>query len=256
MPGLDIEVFSSIYFFQLLCAQMDHIRTFIFLVFYYALILIYGVLCVFVTLLPRSWQNIFVVSWTRMVMFFARVILRIKIEIVGRENIPDSPCVVLSNHQSELETYVLQTLFQPLSTILKQELLRLPFFGWGLKMLEPIAIDRSNQRQALKEVQLQGKQRLASGRSVLIFPEGTRVAKGERKKYAKSGASLAVDAQVPIVPVAHNTGDYWANGNRLKRSGTIRFVIGEKIDTESDYEKVNAKLLTENVQNWIELQNA
>lgn len=235
---------------------MDHIRTFIFLVFYYALIFFYGVFVVFVSLLPRAWQDGFVVSWTRMVMYFARVILKIKIEIVGRENIPDQPCVILANHQSELETYVLQTLFQPLSTILKQELLKIPFFGWGLKMLQPIAIDRSNQKQALREVQSQGKQRLASGRSVLIFPEGTRVAKGERRKYAKSGASLAVDARVPIVPVAHNTGDYWANGNRVKRSGTIRFVIGEQINTTGEEVALSPKVLTQNVQDWIELQRA
>lgn len=235
---------------------MDHIRTFIFLIFYYALIFFYGIFVLLATLLPRDWQDAFVVSWTRMVMYFARVILSIKIEIVGRENIPDQPCVVLANHQSELETYVLQTLFQPLSTILKQELLKIPFFGWGLKMLQPIAIDRSNQKQALRQVQSQGKQRLESGRSVLIFPEGTRVAKGERRKYAKSGASLAVDAQVPIVPVAHNTGDFWANGNRVKRSGTIRFVIGEQISTAGEEAAVSAKALTQNVQDWIELQHA
>ena len=234
---------------------MVYIRTFVFLVFYYALIAIYGISVIFVSLAPKSWQDNFIVSWTRLVMYFARVILRIKIEIVGLENIPDQPCVVLANHQSELETYVLQTLFQPLSTILKQELLKIPFFGWGLKMLQPIAIDRSNQKLALKQVQSQGKQRLARGRSVLIFPEGTRVAKGERRKYAKSGASLAVDAGVPIVPVAHNTGDFWANGNRIKRSGTIRFVIGKQIDTVEGAVKVSPRILTENVQNWIELQH-
>ena len=234
---------------------MDHVRTFLFLLVYYALIFFYGVFGVILWLFPPRWREAFVVSWTRLIMFFARIILRITIEIEGRENIPKTPCVVLANHQSELETYVLQTLFTPTSTILKKELLRIPFFGWGLRLLKPIAIDRSNQKQALKQVQQQGKLRLMQGRSVLVFPEGTRVAKGERKKYAKSGANLAMTAAVPIVPVAHNTGDYWANGNRVKRSGTIRFVIGKPIRIDKDDAQANPKKITEYVQDWIEAQH-
>ncbi len=234
---------------------MDHVRTFLFLLVYYALIFFYGVFGVILWLFPPRWREAFVVSWTRLIMFFARIILRITIEIEGRENIPKTPCVVLANHQSELETYVLQTLFTPTSTILKKELLRIPFFGWGLRLLKPIAIDRSNQKQALKQVQQQGKLRLMQGRSVLVFPEGTRVAKGERKKYAKSGANLAMTAAVPIVPVAHNTGDYWANGNRVKRSGTVRFVIGKPIRIDKDDAQANPKKITEYVQDWIEAQH-
>ena len=235
---------------------MDHVRTFLFLLVYYALIFFYGVFGVILWLFPPRWREAFVVSWTGLIMFFARIILRITIEIEGRENIPKTPCVVLANHQSELETYVLQTLFTPTSTILKKELLRIPFFGWGLRLLKPIAIDRSNQKQALKQVQQQGKLRLMQGRSVLVFPEGTRVAKGERKKYAKSGANLAMTAAVPIVPVAHNTGDYWANGNRVKRSGTVRFVIGKPICIDKDDAQANPKKITEYVQDWIEAQHA
>jgi 1-acyl-sn-glycerol-3-phosphate acyltransferase len=162
----------------------------------------------------------------------------------------------MSKHQSQWETFYLQTLFNPLCTILKKELLLLPFFGWGLRVMEPIAIDRSSKRGALRTVQKTGLLRLQAGRSVLVFPEGTRTPPGEKQPYARSGAHLAMAAGVPILPVAHNAGLRWPPGKLLKYPGTVTVVIGEPIETVDLGNLQDEKLLTAKVEAWIESQSA
>lgn len=171
----------------------------------------------------------------------------ISVVIEGRENIPKQPCVYLSNHQSTWETFFLQRMLRPVCTILKRELFYIPFFGWGLYAMHPIAIDRDNPRDAMRQVLTGGKQRLAEGNSVIIYPQGTRVPHGESKPYARSGAALALDSGVPIVPIAHNAGAHWPNGELIKYPGTIRVAIGEPIT-----DGTNSKQLTNQVQQWIE----
>ena len=173
----------------------------------------------------------------------------VKIKIDGLENIPQGPCVVLSKHQSTWEVFLLQRLFMPVSTILKQELLKIPFFGWGIRLMHPIAIDRSNPRQAMVQVMQQGKTRLAEGNRVVIYPEGTRVPHGKVGRYGRSGAALAIEAGVPVVPVAHNSGYCWPARQFMKRPGTIHVVIGKPWDTT---EGADSLKMTENVKNWIE----
>ena len=165
------------------------------------------------------------------------------------ENIPNVPCVIMCKHQSEWETFYLQTVFSSLCTILKKELLRIPFFGWALMQMEPIAIDRSAPKDALKKVQTVGLKRLKQGRSVLIFPEGTRVKVGEKGRYARSGATLAIASESLILPIAHNAGLNWQNKQK-KRAGTITFIVGEPISTANK----TAKQLTDEVEIWIEQQ--
>ena len=155
----------------------------------------------------------------------------------------------MCKHQSEWETFYLQTVFSSLCTILKKELLRIPFFGWALMQMEPIAIDRSTPKDALKKVQTMGLKRLKQGRSVLIFPEGTRVKVGEKGRYARSGAKLAVASESLILPIAHNAGLHWRNKQK-KQAGTITFIIGEPISTANK----TAKQLTDEVEVWIEQQ--
>ncbi|MEZ5530578.1 MAG: lysophospholipid acyltransferase family protein [Porticoccaceae bacterium] len=174
----------------------------------------------------------------------------IKVQIDGLENIPDGPCVVLSKHQSTWEVYLLQRLFMPVSTILKQELLKIPFFGWGIRLMHPIAIDRSNPRQAMVQVMQQGKERLAEGNRVVIYPEGTRIPYGKIGKYGRSGAALAVASGVPVVPVSHNAGFCWPAHQLLKRPGKIHVVIGKPIDTQG----ADSQQLTEELKAWIEEQ--
>lgn len=181
-------------------------------------------------------------------VWWAKVVCGIRYEVIGKENIPDVPCVILSKHQSAWETLFLQVLFQPTSTVLKKELLRIPFFGWGLALMEPIAIDRSQRSNALKDVIRQGVERLAAGNNVIIFPEGTRTMPGEQTEYSAGGAMLAVKAKVPALPVALNSGLFWPRGSLIKRPGTIRIVIGKPIDATQK----SAKQINQESRDWIE----
>ena len=173
----------------------------------------------------------------------------VKIVTEGKENIPASgQFVILAKHQSTWETYHLQRVFRPVSSILKKELLKIPIFGWGLSQLHPIGIDRDNPRAAMKQIMAQGKQRLAEGNNVVIYPEGTRIDPGQQGKYARSGAALAIQAGVPIVPLAHNAGLHWPGRRFIKLPGTITVVIGKPIDTIGR----SSKELTELAREWIE----
>ena len=171
----------------------------------------------------------------------------IKVKVSGMENIPDRPCVVLSNHQSTWETFFLQHLFVPASVILKRELLWIPFFGWGLFAMRAIAIKRSNPAGAIRQVLKKGKQRLSKGIKVIIFPEGTRVKGSQVGTFKTSGAALAKAAEVPILPVRHNAGACWPAGRWLKNPGTISIVIGPTIATDQH----NPRELTDMARNWI-----
>ncbi|ROR99021.1 1-acyl-sn-glycerol-3-phosphate acyltransferase [Sinobacterium caligoides] len=204
---------------------------------------------IFFGLLPFSIRSKYLLLWNRFICWWLKVTCGIRYEIKGLDNIAaDGPRVVLAKHQSSLETIYLQLLFQPLSTTLKRELLRIPGFGWGLSLLKPIAIDRGNPRQAIRQVMEKGKARLAEGISVLIFPEGTRILPGKSGKHAKSGAALAVAAEVAVIPVAHNAGEFWPSEGLAKFPGTVTLSIGEKIDSAGK----TAEQLKEEVKNWIE----
>ena len=169
-------------------------------------------------------------------------------EIEGEENIPEGPCIILSNHQSSWETFLLQTIFSPLSTVLKKELLKIPLFGWGMRLLDPIALDRAQPVQAFKQLISQGHDRLSANRSVLIFPEGTRVAIGEQVKFNRGGAALAHLSQTPIVPVAHNAGLCMPSNSFILTPGKITVKIGIPIYSEGR----SKKELYEASTRWIE----
>jgi len=158
--------------------------------------------------------------------------------------------VILSKHQSQWETFYLQVMKRPVVTVLKKELMNVPFFGWGLRLMQPIGIDRSNPKKALRYIQEEGQRRLQKGQSIIIFPEGTRTPPGETGTYARSGAELACRAGVPIIPVAHNAGRCWPAKKFIKYPGTIHMVIGAPIDTLNG----NSRELTERVKNWIEAE--
>ena len=154
---------------------------------------------------------------------------------------------MLSNHQSPWETIFLYYFFQPLAATLKKELLYIPFFGWTLALLKPIAIDRSKKRQARKMILSQGKSRLDNAISVLIFPEGTRVDPGQDKAFSSGGATLAIESGAKILPVAHNAGEFWPAHKFIKTPGTVKVIIGEPIDTQGR----EPRELTEQVRVWI-----
>jgi 1-acyl-sn-glycerol-3-phosphate acyltransferase len=199
-------------------------------------------------IMPYSWRWRIVTCWNRFVMFWLRVCCGISFKIIGDKHVDRFPCVVMAKHQSTWETMFLQYYFGPVSTILKKELFRIPFFGWGLASLRPIAIDRSSPIQALKDIKSKGLERIAEGNNLLIFPEGTRVPPGAVGNYARSGADIAIEAGVPIIAVAHNAVECWPHKHFIKYPGTITVVISEPIDTTNK----DRKVLTEEVKQWIE----
>jgi len=190
--------------------------------------------------------------WSKIMLFVARVVCRLDYRVEGRENLPARPCVILSKHQSAWETLAFQTVFPPQVHVLKRELLWIPFFGWGLGMMSPIAINRAKGRAALRQLARLGKERIVQGFWVVIFPEGTRVEPGQRRKYQPGGAWLAVQTGAPVIPVAHNAGLYWPKNAFLKLPGTITMRIGPAIPTEG---RDPAEVIAE-TERWIEQQQA
>ena len=189
-----------------------------------------------------------VVGFTKFAIWWAKIICGLKYEVKGRENIPKSGgYVIMSNHQSTWETLFLQTLFVPQTQVLKKELFWIPFFGWGLALLNPIFIDRSNRKKAMKQVLTEGKKRLDKGRFILIFPEGTRIKPGETKPFGKGGALLASTSGHDIIPVAHNSGIFWPTKQWVKKPGTITVVIGKPITVEGK----KGEAINRETESWI-----
>ncbi|TVM07031.1 MAG: 1-acyl-sn-glycerol-3-phosphate acyltransferase [Halomonas sp.] len=230
---------------------MNVLRSVIFYIGYFAAMLLIGLLCLPVApFLPLAGRYRLLNLYNHFLMVWFRVACGVRYEIEGRDNLPDGPCVIQANHQCEWETVFLQVMKPPVCTVLKQELLRFPIFGWALRLLHPIALDRSRPARAMKQVLTQGVIRLQSGLSVLIFPEGTRVEPGVRKRYNKSGSVIACRAGVPVLPVAHNAGERWPGRHWVKRPGVLRVRIGAPITTDGKTsDSVNAE-----VETWIEAQ--
>lgn len=200
--------------------------------------------------LPRMARYRIISGWSRLAMFFSRKILGIDWRIEGRENLPATPAIILSKHQSAWETMAFQLIFPPQVHVLKRELLWIPFFGWGLALMSPIAIDRTRGVAALRSIARRGRERLEQGFWVVIFPEGTRVAPGERRDYQLGGAWLAAASGAPVVPVAHNAGLFWPRNSFLKRPGTVTVRIGPMIQAANRDPKTISKL----AETWIEEQ--
>jgi 1-acyl-sn-glycerol-3-phosphate acyltransferase len=210
----------------------------------------YAVIALISAPLPRMTRYRIISGWSRLILWLARVILGIEWRVEGRENLPSRPAVILAKHQSAWETLAFQHIFPPQVHVLKRELLWIPFFGWGLALMSPIAIDRSRGVAALRAIARRGQQRLEQGFWVVVFPEGTRVAPGESRDYQPGGAWLAAASGAPVVPVAHNAGLFWPRNALIKRPGTVTIRIGPIIDsTQQDPVTINAK-----AKQWIEEQ--
>lgn len=198
--------------------------------------------------LPYRWRFCFFSQWSFFLLWWARICCGVRYVVEGIDNIPETPCVVMAKHQSAWETLALQYWFRPQTWVLKQELLKIPFIGWALKLLAPIAVDRSARKESMQQVLEQGIERLRDRRWVVVFPEGTRVPAGYSGRYRRGGAVLAHATGYAVIPVAHNAGEIWPKNSFLKYPGTIRVRIGAPIQPGNH----DAESLLRAVKDWIE----
>lgn len=207
------------------------------------------VMAIFGLFLPFKVNSNIATYWADTNLFFLKVICGLDYEVTGLENIPDSACIIMSKHQSAWETIAFRTIFPANQAwVLKKELMYVPIFGWALAVVSPIAINRKAGKKAARQVIDQGLEKLSLNRNIMIFPEGTRVAPGERKRYGIGGGLLAEKANVPLIPVAHNAGVFWKRRGLNKFPGKIQVVIGEPIDTSG---KRSVEIM-QDVEDWIE----
>lgn len=190
--------------------------------------------------------------WVRFVIWLVKRLLGIPYRLAGAGNIPDRPVVVLAKHQSAWETLVLQEVFRDTVFVWKKEIKYLPFFGWALALTPMIETDRSVSKATLKGLVEQGRDRLAKGYTVVIFPEGTRSAPGSKNRYKAGGALLAVETGTPVLPVALNSGEFWGRNALFKKSGTVTVSIGPAIDPAG----LTANEVVARAEDWIEAEMA
>jgi 1-acyl-sn-glycerol-3-phosphate acyltransferase len=197
---------------------------------------------------PYTTQFAIARTWARMVFWLLDKMCGLKFTVEGRERIPAGNHIVMSNHTSAWETIAQFLIFPPQVWVLKRELLWIPLIGWGLKLLRPISINRGAGHRAVNQVVEQGKERLAAGLWIIIFPEGTRVVAGETRKYGVSGALLATATGRFVVPLSHNASDFWVRRGIVKKAGTIKVIIGEPISSAGK----DARELNDEVRRSIE----
>ncbi|MBS0601260.1 MAG: 1-acyl-sn-glycerol-3-phosphate acyltransferase [Proteobacteria bacterium] len=198
---------------------------------------------------PFRWRYVFISQWARLTLGWLKLTCGIDVQLSGAGHLRGGPFVVMCKHQSAWETLYLQRLLVPQVWVLKRELLWLPFFGWALALARPVAVDRRNGRSAaMKSLLAQGKSRLDDGISIIVFPEGTRIAPGERGTYHVGGALLATHTGYPVLPIAHNAGTLWPKNGFLKYPGRVQITIGAPIAVAGR----SAKEVLAETERWIE----
>lgn len=230
---------------------MLHLRSAAFLLFQLVTVMPYALCCLAIAPLPLHLRYRFTVGWPRMVIGAARVLCGIRWQVRGTEHLPGGRAILLSKHQSTWETFFyVSWMPRELCFVFKRELLWIPFFGWGIGLLNMIHIDRRQGRDAFESVVSQGLAKLDEGRWIIMFPEGTRTRVGSQGKYKSGGARLAVRTGAPVVPIAVNAGEVWPKGRFVKTPGLVTVSIGPPIETVGrDADAVNAE-----VERWIEAE--
>ena len=208
----------------------------------------FAVLALFTFPLPPAVRYRIITTWSRLIVWGAEKICGIRYRVLGAEHIPAPPFIVLAKHQSAWETLAFQTIFPRQTWVVKRELLWVPFFGWGLAMLSPIAIDRASGARALRQLLEQGRERLAQRLCIVMFPEGTRMAPRTRGPYHAGGAWLATQTGTLVLPVAHDAGTLWPRKAFLKYPGFITVSIGAPINPQG----LAHDDLSQRIEDWIE----
>ena len=228
---------------------MQWLASLVFTIFLFAWTGCYAVMFVIVgPFMPFSMRFRMARGWGGMLLGVLRIVCRLDYRIEGAENIPAGNHIALIKHSSAWETFAQVVLVPPHVWVLKRELTWVPFLGWALRLMRCIAIDRSAGKSAVQSVIDQGRQRLAEGEWIVIFPEGTRMPPGETRRYGVSGALLAAQNDRLIIPVAHDAGYFWPRRGLYKKPGRIRVVIGPPIATAGR----EPREVNEEAQAWIE----
>ena len=233
---------------------MQAFRSLIYTTLFFLVTAFFGVVVLISALLPLSIEQRYVIprTWGLLLTWLAGVVCGLKYVVEGQQNLPKRPFISLWKHSSSWDTLAQMFVVPPAAWSLKREVIWIPIVGWAVRTYNPIAIDRSAGHSAVNQVIAQGRERLASGMGIVVYPEGTRVLPGETRKYGISGALLATKTGAPIVPIAHNSGYFWKRRAWMKYPGTIRVVIGPPIDpTGLDPREINAR-----AQQWIEAKIA
>ena len=213
--------------------------------------IIAGLITPILFLFPPKFSFKILMTWTYANIWWLKVTCGVCYTIKNPENMDHSSAhIVLANHQSTWETMAIPTLVPQFAWILKKELFKIPFFGWAIKLVSPIAIDRKAGRSAVAQIKSQGKKKLDKGVWICMFPEGTRVEPGKTARYKLGGAILASHSGYPIIPIAHNAGECWPRHSYIKRPGTITISIGPKIMTKDR----DAQIIMDEVKEWIETE--
>lgn len=198
--------------------------------------------------LPRVPRYRYITFWCAMNLWAARWICGIRSRVIGGENVPHTPHIVACKHSSTWETLFLSRYLPPLAYVAKKELLSLPFFGWAFRLASPITIDRQAGQDAMIQISSQGRERFAQGFWIILYPEGTRIPVSRRVRYKTGAARLAIEMQVPILPIAHNAGWLWPKGFMGKRPGIVTMSVGKPIAPGT----MNPAELMQAVEEWIE----
>jgi 1-acyl-sn-glycerol-3-phosphate acyltransferase len=226
------------------------LRSLLFTGIFFASVFLYSLPVMASALLPQRVRYALLHHFATTMLALLRALCRLDYTVEGREHLPDTACVVMLKHQSTWEGIAQAVIFPRQVWVLKRELMWVPFLGWALAVLRPIAINRSAHRTALEQIVEAGTARLREGLWVMIFPEGTRVAPGVQRRWGLGGALLAKAAGVPVIPVAHNAGSYWRRRAWVKYPGTIRVRIGAPIATGA----LDPQQITDAARTWIEGQ--
>lgn len=229
-----------------------YLRSFLFWVVFAALIVVFSLLLILSFPLPLKKRFLLTRAWSTLTIAWLRICCKLTYEVEGLENIGAGPGIVFAKHQSTWETLTLNFWFTPQSWVVKRELLWTPVFGWGMFMMQPIALNRGAGKKAVDQLVEQGRARLENGLWIIVFPEGTRSAPGKKGRYRIGGAVLAERTGYPVTPVAHNAGEFWPRRQFIKRPGTIKVRIGPSIESKN---KTPQQILSE-AEQWIETQMA
>ena len=201
------------------------LRSLFFNVGWYAGSAVIAILGAPILLLPRravvAWSRF----WIRFVLWWLRLTVGLTHRVSGRENLPPGPCIIASKHQSSWETMAYTVLFDDAAIVLKRELVWIPIVGWAMARAGNITVARGDGSRALRGLVRQAQARIEAGRSILIFPEGTRVAVGAERPYQVGVAALYRQLDVPVVPVALNSGLFWPRRKFVKRPGAVSMEI-------------------------------